>query len=72
MNELSSRRYVSPLEIAIVYTGLGEKDLAFERFEKAYLERAGALIYLKVEPLYDSLRADARYLDLLQRMNLAP
>ena len=70
LNELSSRCYVSPLEIAIVYTGLGEKDLAFERFEKAYLERAGALIYLKVEPLYDSLREEPRFNDLLRRLNL--
>lgn len=58
--------------MAIVYTGLGEKELAFEWFEKAYLERSGALIYLKVEALYDSLRAEPRFNDLLRRMNLAP
>ncbi|MGI9068854.1 MAG: tetratricopeptide repeat protein [Pyrinomonadaceae bacterium] len=71
LNELSNRCYVSPLDMAIVYTGLGEKEPTFEWFEKAYQERAGALIYLKVEALYDSLRSEPRFNDLLRRMNLA-
>jgi tetratricopeptide (TPR) repeat protein len=70
LNELSNRCYVSPLDMAIVYTGLGKKELALEWFEKAYLQRTGALIYLKVEPLYDSLRSEPRFSDLLRRMNL--
>jgi TolB-like protein/Tfp pilus assembly protein PilF len=72
LNELSNRCYVSPLDMAIVYTGLREKESTFEWFEKAYLERSGALIYLKVEALYDSLRSEPRFKDLLRRMNLSP
>ncbi len=71
LTELSNQSYVSPLDMAIVYTGLGEKEPAFEWFEKAYLERSGPLIYLKVEALYDSLRSEPRFKDLLRRMNLA-
>jgi len=70
LNELSNGCYVSPLDLAIVYTGLGEKELALEWFEKAFEERTGALIYLKVEPLYDSLRNEPRFNDLLRRLNL--
>jgi serine/threonine-protein kinase len=70
LEQLKNRCYVSPLDLAIVYTGLGEKQLALEWFEKAYEERSGALIYLKVEPLYDSLRSEPRFNDLLRGMNL--
>ena len=33
---LSRQRYVSPLDIAVVYTGMGERDPAFEWLEKAF------------------------------------
>ena len=59
-------------EVAIVYVGLGDKDNAFAWLEKAYQEKFGPLIYLGVEPLFDSLRSDARYHDLMRRLNLAP
>lgn len=49
---------------------LGEKDRAFEILEKAYEERSGQLVFLKVEPSFDSLRDDSRFEGLLQRMGL--
>lgn len=48
--------------------GLGEKDRAFEWQEKAYEERV-FLHHLKVWPLWDPLRDDPRFRDLLRRMN---
>lgn len=69
----SKRRYVPSYHIAMVYVGLGEKDLAFEWLEKAYGERVLGLSYwVKVEPRLDSLRSDQRFQRLLQRMHLAP
>jgi serine/threonine-protein kinase len=65
---LSKRRYVSAFPIAWVYLGLGDKDRAFEWLEKAYLERAGRLIYLKVLRAFDPLRSDPRFQSLLDRM----
>ncbi|MCM3871320.1 MAG: tetratricopeptide repeat protein [Pyrinomonadaceae bacterium] len=72
LDGFSDQGYVSPLDKAIVYTGLGELDQAFEWFEKAYQANSGPLVYLKVDPIYDSLRSDPRFNDLLRRMNLAP
>lgn len=63
--------YTSPYDIALVYVGLNEKDLAFEWLEKAFEDRFGWLIWLNVEPKWDSLRSDSRFSDLLARMNLA-
>jgi TolB-like protein/Tfp pilus assembly protein PilF len=70
LEELSKQRYVSSYHIALIYTGLGEKDRAFEWLEKAYEERSDLLVYLKVEPRLDRLRSDPRFTRLLHRMGL--
>jgi tetratricopeptide (TPR) repeat protein len=70
LEELSNRRYVSPYSIALIYTGLGEKDQAFAWLEKAYDDRSGLMVYLKVEPMLDSLRSDTRFAELVHRIGL--
>jgi hypothetical protein len=55
-----------------VYTGLGEKDEAFNWLEKAYEERESYFNLFKVEPVFDSLRSDPRFLGLLKRIGPAP
>src|SRR3989442_3058940 len=70
LHEQSKRKYVSPYGIAIGYTGLREQNQAFEWLEKAFAERAGWLVLLKVEPRFDRLRADPRFADLVQRIGL--
>ena len=72
LKELSNRRYVPAYDMAVIYSGLGERDQAFAWLEKAYQERAGSLVYLKVEPVFDPIRSDRRFADLLRRMGLPP
>jgi hypothetical protein len=60
---------VGVYEIALVYAGLGEKDLAFEWLERAYNERDKGLISLRVDPPLDPLRSDPRFQELVRRMN---
>jgi tetratricopeptide (TPR) repeat protein len=72
LQELSKQSYVSPYETSLVYIGLGEKDLAFEGLQRAYEDRPWELVYLKVEPMLDSLRSDARFAHLLRLIGLAP
>jgi len=69
LTELAQRKYVAPTNFAIIYIGLGKKDLAFDWLEKAYEERSSFLTELKVEPMFDSLRSDPRFQDMLRRMN---
>jgi serine/threonine protein kinase/TolB-like protein len=69
LEERSKRKYVSPILIADDYVCLGEKERAFVWLEKAYQERASNLGYLK-DPLYDPLRSDPRFQDLLRRVGL--
>jgi len=70
LKKRSERSYIPPTLIAIIYTGLGEKDQAFAWLDKAYNERDGILVLLKVEPMFDSLRSDPRFADLLRRVGL--
>ncbi len=74
LNELKERtslkQFVSPFEIALVYTGLGEKDQALDWLEKAKTEHDPFLIYIKTDPNFDSLRSDPRFQAFLQRMRL--
>jgi serine/threonine-protein kinase len=71
LKELSKQIYVSPYSLSRVLFGLGRYDEAFEYLEKTYQERHGILVYLKVEPLFDGLRPDPRFISMLQRLNLA-
>lgn len=63
--------YVSSLDIAIIYTELGETELALQRLEQAYGEHADHLPYLKVSPRVHALRSDPRFQQLLHRRGLA-
>ena len=71
LKTLSKQRYVSPLDFAVVYTGLGDRDSAFQWLEKAYQERTMRIQELP-EPLFDSLRSDPRFRDLMRRIGLTP
>jgi len=72
LNELGKQRYVSPYHFAVVYTGLGEQAQALDYLEKAADERFNWLVFLKVEPLFDTLRSEPRFSALLRRIGLAP
>jgi tetratricopeptide (TPR) repeat protein len=72
LESASKERYTPAVSFAAVYAGLGEKDQAFAWLEKAYEERTSRLSYLKVEPLWDPLRSDPRFADLVRRIGLPP
>ncbi|HYJ87341.1 MAG TPA: protein kinase [Pyrinomonadaceae bacterium] len=59
-----------PHERAIVLIGMGETDDAFKLLEMSYQDRFAGLIFLRTDPLYDSLRADRRNAALAQRIGL--
>src|SRR5207248_1813462 len=71
-NLKTTKEYVSPAELAILYTGLGDKERVFQELERAYGAHDLQMQYLKVEPHYDSLRSDPRFADLMRRVGLPP
>jgi serine/threonine protein kinase/tetratricopeptide (TPR) repeat protein len=70
LNERSREHYVPPAMVATVFSGLGDKDQAMAWLEKAIEEHDPWLTGLKVDPMFDSLRSDPRFLDLLHRVGL--
>lgn len=70
LSELSKHWYISPLRIALIYMGLGQKDQAFKWLEKAYEERDFWMTLIKTAPPFDRLRSDPRFKILLKKMNL--
>jgi serine/threonine-protein kinase len=63
--DLSGRRYVSSSLVAQVHAGLGDNASALERLENASAEHAADLAWLGVRPVFDSLRAEARFVNLV-------
>jgi hypothetical protein len=66
----SRSRYVSPMDLAIAHLGTGDRDSTFRWLEKAYDARIMRIQELG-QPMFDMLRGDPRYDDLLRRLGLA-
>ena len=66
----SRTTYVTPWRIATLYVRAGKHDEALQWFEKAYEVHDPNMPYLSVDPLFDNLRDDSRFQNLLGRMNL--
>ncbi len=72
LNEVTKRAEEGsdgPAGMAIIYTGLGDKDRAFHWLDVALKRRPDALITLHMSRELDPLRSDPRFQDLLRRMN---
>ncbi len=59
-----------PLAMATIYVGLGQRDLALEWLEKAVEQPGEHQFWFAANPLFDPLRSDPRFDELLERMNL--
>jgi len=71
--EYARRKYASPYDLAAASAGLGDRTQTLAWLEKAYEERSGWLVlWLKIDPTFDSLRDDDRFRDLLARVGHAP
>ncbi len=65
--KLSKERYVPPYNLAIIYHALGESDKALKYLEKGFAEKDVRMVFMKVEPMWTTLRSNRRFVDLLKR-----
>jgi TolB-like protein/tetratricopeptide (TPR) repeat protein len=64
-------RYLASPMIARIHLGLGEIDEAFEWLRKGIEERSYWIVFLKMDPVYDEIRSDPRFQNLLRAVRLA-
>jgi serine/threonine protein kinase/tetratricopeptide (TPR) repeat protein len=71
LQDSARQGHVSPYHLAIVYIGLGEKELALQSLRKAVDDRSPGVVHLKVSPLFRELQSDPRFQDLLSYTGLS-
>ncbi|HMY77088.1 MAG TPA: tetratricopeptide repeat protein, partial [Blastocatellia bacterium] len=68
----SNQQHISALSPAIIYAGLGDKEQTLFWLEKACANREQNVRVANVDPLFDFLRSDPRFTDLLRRLKVVP
>ncbi|HKF58740.1 MAG TPA: hypothetical protein VKJ45_25095 [Blastocatellia bacterium] len=70
MKQMQQTRYVGSYGFASLYADLGDRDNAFKWLETAFQERERVMVVLNVHPLFDPIRNDPRFADLVRRVRL--
>ncbi len=70
LNKMASRRYVSPFCPALIYLGLGDQPRALKGLEKSYQVRSQWIALLKVDNIFDPLRRQPRFIELMKKVGL--
>jgi eukaryotic-like serine/threonine-protein kinase len=70
LDTLKARGAGSPYDFALIYAGLKQNEMVLPLLEEAAEERSGALLLLKVDPLFDEYRSETRFHNLLRRLGL--
>jgi TolB-like protein/Flp pilus assembly protein TadD len=69
MQDQAKTKYVGTYYLGVIYASLGEADLALESLEKAYADRNVRVLEI-FDPVFDSLRSDVRFRDLVRRIGM--
>ncbi len=70
LKDASKEHYISPLNYAKIHLGLGEIDSVFEWLEKGLEERSTRMPFLLVDPQFDGIRTDKRFVKLTKKMGM--
>jgi hypothetical protein len=65
----ATTEYVPAYFVAQVFLGVGKKQDAMDWLRTSFAERSHWVLFLKVDPIFDELRSDARFLDLLKQVD---
>ena len=69
--KMSAEQYIPQPHIAMIYNGLGDTEKALEWLELGYNERDCRMAFLKVEPKWNNLRSEPRFIELMKKMNFS-
>jgi serine/threonine protein kinase/tetratricopeptide (TPR) repeat protein len=71
LRERYNQRQASAYDVAVLYTGLLQTDQAFEWLAKAFMERSGGVLQLNADLVFDPIRSDARFANIIGRLGLS-
>jgi hypothetical protein len=72
LNRVPSSTYVSPVELALLYAQLGDRERTMELLEQGLREHSPLLLWIQSDPAYDFLHADGRYRSIIRQIGLPP
>ena len=72
LERLGRRKFVTSYGIALVHAGLGDSDASLKWLGHAFDERSNWLVWLRLDPRWDRLRSDPRFVRLVGRMRFPP
>ena len=70
LEQVAEQSYVSSYSFAAAYAGLGEREKAFVMLQRGLEEKASGMSFIKIDPVFDPLRPDPRFAELVRRMGL--
>jgi tetratricopeptide (TPR) repeat protein len=68
LQAVANHRFVTPYGMALVYAGVGDIETTLSWLNRALAERSHWLVWLRLDPRFDALRADPRFSELLERV----
>jgi hypothetical protein len=68
----SKASYVSPVNLALLYAQLGDREKTLSLLEQGFRERSPLLLWIQTDPAYDFLHADPQWRSLIHRIGLPP
>jgi hypothetical protein len=72
LKKKSATHYVSPVEMALQYAQLGQREETLSLLEEGYSQHSPSLLFVQSDPAYDFLHSDPRYRAIIQHMGLPP
>jgi len=70
LRQLARDRYVPAYNIAMIYNGLGESEMALGELEKSLAEREAALAFVRVDGRWNAMRSNPRFASIVARMDI--
>jgi hypothetical protein len=70
LKSAGSHRYVTPYASAVIHLGRGEKDRALDDLERTYEVRSQMLASAKIDRIFDSVRSEPRFIELMKKVHL--
>jgi tetratricopeptide (TPR) repeat protein len=71
LKELSKRGYVPAYTLAQGYAQLGDRQQAIQWLQRAHEERDSRLVFLKVDPVFDPMRSEPKFRELMHRLGFS-